>query len=66
MINCLVKMPAIKMSNVKILSDHFVADALLVTQKMTTTNLVLIMMSVRATPTAAMLNHRKCVLNQNF
>ena len=62
MLNCLVKMLAIKMSNAKILSDHLIADALLVTQKMTKTNLVLIMMSVRATHTAATFNQRKCVL----
>ena len=62
MLKCLVKMLAIKMSSVKILSDHLIADALLVTQKTTKTNLVLIMMSVRATPTAATFNQRKCVL----
>ena len=66
MINCLVKMPAIKMSNVKILLDRLIVDALLVTQKMTKTNLASIMMSVKVTLTAAISNQRKCVLNKNL
>ena len=66
MLKCLVKMLAIKMSNVKILLDRLIVDALLVTQKTTKTNLASIMMSVKVTLTAAISNQRKCVLNKNF
>ena len=66
MLKCLVKMLAIKMSNVKILLDRLIVDALLVTQKMTKTNLASIMMSVKVTLTAAISNQRKCVLNKNL